>query len=211
MSRPKISYHLCETSTRVKNTTATDAHMINKVIKYIKNSPSHITIPKSDLNSLEIQLYSDASFNNLPDGGSQGGQVVFLCHQYQNLVPITWSSTTIKHVTQSTLAAETLSLVDSCDTAYFIANPVSDLIQVQKIPIYAFTNNQSLHDSINTTKATTDRCLRVEISALREMYDKNEITTNWLSKHHQLSNILTKKGTPYHRLIKVLQKGRIEF
>ena len=211
MSRPKISYHLCETSTRVKNTTATDAHTINKVIKHIKNSPSHITIPKSDLNSLEIQLYSDASFNNLPDGGSQGGHVVFLCHQYQNLVPIAWSSTTIKHVTQSTLVAETLSLVDSCDTAYFIANPVSDLIQVQKIPIYAFTNNQSLHDSINTTKATTDRCLRVEISALREMYDKNEITTNWLSKHHQLSNILTKKGAPYHRLIKVLQKGRIEF
>ena len=199
MSRPKISYHLCETSTRVKNTTATDAHTINKVIKHIKNSPSHIKIPKSDLNSLEIQLYSDASFNNLPDRGSQGGHVVFLCHQYQNLVPIAWSSTTIKHVTQSTLVAETLSLVDSCDTAYFIANPVSDLIQVQKIPIHAFTNNQSL------------RCLRVEISALREMYDKNEITTNWLSKHHQLSNILTKKGAPYHRLIKVLQKGRIEF
>ena len=162
MSRPKISYHLCETSTRVKNTTATDAHTINKVIKHIKNSPSHITIPKSDLNSLEIQLYSDASFNNLPDGGSQGGHIVFLRNQYRNSVPIVWSSTRIKYVTRSTLAAETLSLVDSCDTAYFIANLVSDLIQVEKIPIHALTDNQSIHNSINATKATTDRCLRVK-------------------------------------------------
>ena len=42
-------------------------------------------------------------------------------------------------------------------------------------------------------KATTDRHLRVEISALREMYYKNEIKINWLSKHHQLSDVLTKK------------------
>ena len=60
-------------------------------------------------------------------------------------------------------------------------------------------------------KATTDRHLRVEISALREMYYKNEIKINWLSKHHQLSDVLTKKDTSYHSLIKVLQEGRIEF
>ena len=106
---------------------------------------------------------------------------------------------------------EALSLVDSYDTAYFIANLVSDLIQVEKIPIHAFTDNQSIHDSINATKATTDRCLRFEISALREMYDKNEFIINWLSKHHQLSDVFTKKGTSYYSLIKVLQEGRIEF
>ena len=138
MSRPEISYHLCKTSTRVRNATVTD-------------------------------------------------------------------------VQQSTLAVETLSFVNGCDTAYFIANLVSDLIQVEKILIHAFTDNQSLHDSINTTKATTDRCLRVEISALREMYDKNEIMINWLKRHHQLNNVLTKKGTSYHSLIKVPQEGRTEF
>ena len=54
MSRPEISYHVCQTNTRVRNATITDVHTINKVTKHIKNSPSHITIPKLDINSLEI-------------------------------------------------------------------------------------------------------------------------------------------------------------
>lgn len=211
MSRPEISYYVCEISTHVKNATTADIHTINKVIKLIKTSPSFITIPILDLSSAEIQLFSDASFNNLPDGGSQGGHILFLCDKYRNSLPIAWSSTRTKRVTRSTLAAETLALTDGCDTAYFIANLISSIIPTRKIPIHVFTDNQSLHDTINTTKPTLDRRLRVEISALREMCDKGEITINWLSKHHQLSDVLTKKGASSSSLLKVLQKGRIEF
>ena len=60
---------------------------------------------------------------------------------------------------------------------------------------------------IKTTKSTPDRRLCVEISALR---DKNEINIHWISKQHQLSDILTKKGASVHNLVKVLQKGKIE-
>ena len=71
MTRPEISYLVCEISTRVKNTTTADVYTINKFIKYIKkNTPSHITIPVPGFSS-GIQLYSGASFNNLPDGVSQ--------------------------------------------------------------------------------------------------------------------------------------------
>ena len=63
---------------------------------------------------------------------------------------------------------------------------------------------------IKTTKPTLDRGLRVEISALREMCDKNEINIHWISKQHQLSDVLTKKGASVHNLVKVLQKGNIK-
>ena len=77
MPRPEISYHVCNISTRVKNATIADIFTINKVIKFIKSTPSHITIPVMNLESLQLLLYSDASFNNLPDVGSQGGYMVF--------------------------------------------------------------------------------------------------------------------------------------
>ena len=70
---PEISYHVCQVSARVKHATTADVHTISKVIKYIKNTPSHITGPVLDLGSSAIQLYFDISFNNLPDSGRKEG------------------------------------------------------------------------------------------------------------------------------------------
>ena len=210
MSRPEISYHVCEISTRVKNATISEIHAINKIIKYVKSIPSYITIPTLDLEFLHLKLYSDASFNNLPDGGSQGGYIIFLCDRFSKSVPLAWNSARLKRVKRSTLAAETLALTDGCDTTFFIANLITDIGLYKTIPITALTDNQSLNDTIKTTKPTLDRRLRVEISALREMCDKNEINIHWISKQHQLSDAFTKKGASVHNLVKVLQKGKIE-
>ena len=95
-------------------------------------------------------------------------------------------------------------------TAFFITHLVTDITQTTNIPIHIFTNNQLPHDTINTTKQILDRLLRVEISALREICDKNEVTKNWLSKYYQLSDVLTKQGASYHSFIKVLLEGRID-
>ena len=132
MARPEISYHVCEISTRVKNVTITDIFTINKVIKFIKSTPSHNTIPVMNLESLQLLLYSAASFNNLPDGGSQGGYIVFLCNKFSNLAPIAWNLTRLKHVTRSTLTAETLALMDRWVTAFFLANLIIDILHKSK-------------------------------------------------------------------------------
>ena len=141
---------------------------------------------------------------------SQGGYIIFLCDKFSKSVPLAWNSTRLKRVTRSTLAAETLALTDGCDTTFFIANLITDIGLYKTIPITALTDNQSLNDTIKTTKPTLDRRLRVEISALREMCDKNEINIHWISKQHQLSDVLTKKGASVHSLVKVLQKDKIE-
>ena len=126
MSRPDISYHICEISTRVKNATIADMFTINKVIKSIKSTTSYITIPIMDLESLQLLLYSDASFNSQPGWGSQGGDIVFLWNKFSKSAPIAWDSIRLKHVARSSLAAETLALMDGCDTAFFIANLITD-------------------------------------------------------------------------------------
>ena len=67
MTRPEISFKVCQISTSVKNATAADILYVNKVIKFVKSTPSSISIPKLDLKSLSITVFADASFNNLPD------------------------------------------------------------------------------------------------------------------------------------------------
>ena len=120
MTRPEISFHICEISTKIKTATISDIVSLNKVIKFIKNTPSHIKIPSLDLDSLEIYLYSDINFNNLPDSGSHGGYIVFICDKNNKSGPIAWNSSKLNIVSLSTLAAETLAFSDECDTAFFI-------------------------------------------------------------------------------------------
>ena len=107
MTRPEISFFVCETSTRVKDATVSDLIAANKIVKFIQNTTTYIRIPTFDIESLNIKLYSDVSFNNLPNGGSQGGFRILLSNKYNNVAQIAWSSVKLKCVARSTIAAET--------------------------------------------------------------------------------------------------------
>ena len=83
-----------------------------------------------NLESLQLLLYSDVNFNNLPEGASQGGYIVFLCNKFSSSAPIAWNSTRLKRVTRSTFALETSALMDKCDTAPFITNLITEILQI---------------------------------------------------------------------------------
>ena len=210
MTRPEISFEVCQISTRVNNATVADILSVNKVIKFVKSTPSSISIPKLDLKSLSITVFADASFNNLPDGGSQGGYIIFLNNKYNSVVPLSWNSTRLPRVVRSTLAVETLAMSDACDSAIFLSNLTDELAKSPKqTNITVLTDNQSLFEALKTTKAALDHRLRVEISALREMCNNDEITINRVSSENQLSDPLTKRGTSHQKLMQALQSGRL--
>ena len=69
------------------------------------------------------------------------------------------------------------------------------------IPIICLTDNQSLFETVGTSNQILDRRLRVEVSAIREMIDHDEISIEWVCKEKQLSDVLTKKGASPMQLI----------
>ena len=187
ISQPDISFYVCDTSTKFQNATITDALKVNKVIKHLKSTTSFIKVPKFDKESLKLQLYTDASFNNLPNGGSQAGQILFLSDYKNNCFPLHWNSSKLKQVVRSTLAAETLSLSDGCDVTFYVNILLSELIQKNSKPmnIIAYTDNQSLHDTVHSTKQTLERKLIHDISSICEMVDNNQIQVIWVEKDKQ--------------------------
>ena len=52
--------------------------------------------------------------------------------------------------------------------------------QHNNINIEAFTDNRSLYETLHTTKYILDKGLQVEIAALREMREKNELLISWI-------------------------------
>ena len=61
----------------------------------MKSNKNCIKFPHLDLKTLQIKLFTDASFNNLPNGGSQGGQIIFVTDG-NSLCPLHWNSSKIK-------------------------------------------------------------------------------------------------------------------
>ena len=162
------------------------------------------------MDHLKIVVYSDASYANLPNGGSQGGHIVFLTDDSNNCCPLAWNSTKIKRVVRSTLAAETLAFVDGLETAYLMAKTIGELISGEKetiLPIYCMTDNKSLFDAVHTLKTINDKRLRIEMAMIREMVEKNEIKIKWIKSEEQLADVLTKNGASSDTLCRVINTG----
>ena len=212
MSRPEISFSISQLSSKVKTATVAELIETNKIIKFVKSTPSTIKIPKLDLTTTKVAAFSDASFNNLDNGGSQGGHVVFLCDNKGACMPVAWSSNKVKRVVRSTLAAETLALTEGADTAFFVAALFKEVYTNNKgdnAMVNCFTDSRSLFEVTGTSNLVSDKRLRVEVAAIREMIDKGEITINWVGKESQLSDSLTKKGASASLLLKVLKEGNL--
>ena len=182
---------------------------MNKIIKYSKNTDSFIKIPQFDKNSLRLQLFTGTSFNNLPNGGSQAGQIIFLSDSRNNCYPLYWNSLKIKRVVRSTLAAET-AISDGCDVTFYVNKLPSKLIHAARdsLSATAYTDNHSLHNAVHSTKQTLEKRLIVDISSMREMVDYNEVQIVWTKKDTQISDVLTIAGEP-QLLLEMLESSKM--
>lgn len=72
-------------------------------------------------------VFSDASFGNLSDGGTQGGHLIVLMGENGKFSPLSWQSKKVKRIVRSTLAGETLAMSDGIDNAIFLATLFSEL------------------------------------------------------------------------------------
>ena len=80
---------------------------------------------------------------------------------------------------------------------------------ISQYSIICLTDSQSLYETIGTSHQVSDKRLRVEVSAIREMVERAEIVAQWVNKNDQLSDVLTKKGASPNLLMSSLQKGSL--
>lgn len=208
MTHPDVGFTTCQLSFKITKAKVSHFHKANKILRYIKNSPSGICFAKlGNLKILKIVTYSVASYANLPGWGSQGEQIIFLADEEMGAYALTWKSTKIKRVVKSTLAEETLSFVEGCDMSFLIAKIVAKIIYNDKesvLPIHDKVNNKSLFDAAKTIKVIKDIRLHVEMSIVWGTIERNEVTLSWIQSDEQLADALTEDGSSSATLLKVL-------
>ena len=110
---------------KINTATTTIIYAVNQVIKLIITNENFIIILP-----LDLKFYLDTSFNNLLEGSSLNSYIVCICDKEKTLVPKASSSTQLKRVAQSMLAAETLALTDACDAAFYISSGINDIFMI---------------------------------------------------------------------------------
>ena len=81
-----------------------------------------------------------------------------------------------------------------------------------KIKIECNTDKYQLYDFVHSITPMRDKRLIIEISLLREMLTKKEITKiNWIEKQHQLADCSTKSRASPEILINTFKTKSTEF
>lgn len=160
-------------------------------------------------------MYADSSLGNVGGSSTQGGYLIFLVGLNQHFSPICWSSRKVRRVVRSTIAGETLAMVDAIDTAIYLANLFTE-IQYGKadpklVPIVCITDCRSLYEAVHSTKTVTEKRLRLELSSIKEGIQSGLIWKFlWTGGFGQLADCLTKKGASVSKLLSVLERGVVD-
>ena len=158
-----------------------------------------------ELQSCYIECYTDAAFANLPDSGSQGGIIIFLRDTSGLRCPLFWQSRKLRRVVKSTLAAETLALVEGAEEAIYIAHIIKEVTKTNDVQIHCFVDNKSLVDALQSYKQVDGKLSRVDMAALEEMLEKKQINSvSWIGTSSQLADCLTKRGASTEKLREAL-------
>ena len=209
-TKPEIGFAFCQLSMVQKDPQMKDFAMYAKTVKDVKANNSGIRVSKLDLSTAVVKVFSDASYGNLTDGGSQIGYLVFLCDDANRAVPISWGSKKARRVARSTLTAETLAAGEGVDAAIVVKQVVEEVMGGHLPPIQVYVDNKSLCDAAHTTNSLAQKSLRVDMAAIRQMIERGDMTMEWIPAELQLADVLTKQGVNKDKLRVVLNQGSIQ-
>ena len=107
------------------------------------------------------------------------------------------------------MSAETQAALEALDAAWMLTNYLSEVLPNSELKIELYTDSKSLYDCVRTTNLLTDKRLRVDVAAIREMVESGEVIVCWVEGRKHLADILTKSGLSKQNLLEILTKCRL--
>ena len=148
-----------------------------------------------NVSSAQLVTYGDASFANMEGSKSQFGVIMFLTHEprrfwhgeFQLGHLVYWTSSTIKRVVRSTLAAEAHSVSEAVEEAHFLRSVLAEMwpsvpsslprslrtVEMDSLrrPIVTLSDTINLCQAVKSDKCTgLDKRLRIVTAMLRQVF-----------------------------------------
>jgi hypothetical protein len=165
-----------------------DIKALNKRLKWqIENLDRGLRYVPVNLINAKLIVFVDGLFANNKDLSSQLGFVLMLVNKSANVNNtflirgnvIHYSLTKCKRVTQSVLASKIYSIVNGFNIGIAIATTlriITERLGIPAIPLVICTDSYSLYECLVKLGTTKEKRLIINIMALRQLYERREIT-----------------------------------
>lgn len=122
------------------------------------------------------------------------GFIAVLMDSSNSVTIVHFESMKSKRIPRSALASELYAIVLGFGQC-FVIQKAADLFLSRPNPLKIYTDSKPLFDSLTTLNTTAEKRLPVDLSVLRESYEKREITEIlWIPRNQIPVDDLTKKA-----------------
>ena len=247
-ARPDLAYKVSYLQTCVKSATVTTLKECNKVVDLAKATMNevklHFTPGIVNWQDCGVLTVSDASFSNEPGYKSQQGRSHFLTSAKDlkdeavtayRVLPIAFSSTTMKRVCRSTLQAEAYALQSGIESGDRIRALIAETNGAfddlrnwenparRAVPQLLLSDCRSLVEHLNSEipAKISDKRHGIEMAAIRQQLWTDDVRRTWteypsggdaliwISTSTMVSDVLTKSMRP-DLLLKTLRRNTYE-
>ena len=192
-TRPDLSFGVSRLLGETKSLMNKHCVMANKLLRKAKSCDPNKILCKKLVGSLTLNVYTDASFANLRDMGSQRGSIGFISDSAERSNLLEYKSKKIKKVCRSTFAAELLACTAALDHTLSYKS-IIEAFGLKVASIYIVTDNNGLRDNLSSLVSTCEeKSLRIELAYLRETLSAEGIKVRWVRGSEQLADVLTKE------------------
>ncbi|KAF1937740.1 hypothetical protein EJ02DRAFT_411729 [Clathrospora elynae] len=168
----------------------------------------------------KLMVFVDGSFANNSDLSSQLGFILMLVNESTNADGtftirgnvIHYSSTKCKRVTRSVLASEIYGMVNGFDMGIAIATTlrmITERLGLAAVPLVICTDSYSLYECLVKLGTTKEKRLMIDIMALRQSYERREITEiRWINGEDNPADAFT-KASPNRALERFIDSNEL--
>eukprot|EP00172_Hildenbrandia_rubra_P000344 Plantae.Rhodophyta-Hildenbrandia_rubra.ctg11618.p1 GENE.Plantae.Rhodophyta-Hildenbrandia_rubra.ctg11618~~Plantae.Rhodophyta-Hildenbrandia_rubra.ctg11618.p1 ORF type:complete len:534 (+),score=91.74 Plantae.Rhodophyta-Hildenbrandia_rubra.ctg11618:92-1603(+) len=204
-SRPDAAYMSAKLAqVTADNISQSDYQDLSAAIRHIKRNNIFLRHPKINLEKAKLCCFTDASFANNDDLTSQLGMIALSCDHENNCSIAQHGSWKRSRVTRSVLAAEMHAFATGFDFTYALQQDIISMTGRKK-PVVMRIDSKCLFDTITKLTTLTEKRLLINVSALRESYNRAEISNiAHVSSERNLADSLAKR-----KKSKLLQEAMI--
>jgi hypothetical protein len=207
--QPEAAYDL-STAAQAIDITEDEVNALNKRLKWqIENAARGIRFAKLQQDSLQLLVFTDASFANNKDFSSQIGYVLALADATGTANIVHWSSTKCKRVTRSILASELYAMAHGFDMGASIKSTIDKTLGID-LPLALCTDSKSLYDCLVKLGTTAEKRLMIDVMCLRQAYERREIAeVKWINGSSNPADSMT-KGRASGALKQLLDTNKVQ-
>jgi hypothetical protein len=207
--QPEAAYDL-SVAAQATEMTENDVKALNKRLYWqIENTARGLRFVKLDKKSLQLLVFTDASFANNKDLSSQIGYVLVLADANRRANILHWSSTKCKRVTRSVLASELYGMAHGFDISASAKSTIDRALEID-LPLVLCTDSKSLYECLVKLGTTQEKRLMIDVMCLRQAYERREIAeVKWIKGNSNPADAMTKLK-PSNALTQLLDTNTLQ-